>query len=360
VSDTRRSNRRRRGRTGRVVFGVAAVAAVGVAAAAGFGMPDRAADNSTRSSLPPKTAKVTKQTLVDTQNESGKLGHGDSRTLSGRGAGTLTEVPAVGATVQRGQAVYRADNSPVILLYGALPSYRNLATGDEGPDVRQLEQNLAAMGYTGFTVDEKFTASTAGAVKKWQGDLGLTKTGSVESGRVFYAIGAVRVNEHKAEVGDAAGGAILSYTNTTPVVTVDLDVEDQRLARSGAAVTVKLPDGKTVPATIGMVQTIIQPASGNTPAETKYRATIVPDDAKAFDGLDQMTVTVGFTAGKKENVLAVPVQALLALAEGGYGVQVVQDGATRIVAVKLGLFASGKVEVTGEGIAEGVVVGMPG
>ncbi|MFG2040760.1 peptidoglycan-binding protein [Dactylosporangium sp. NPDC048998] len=355
------SNRRRRGRAGRVVFGVAAVAAVGAAAAAGFGLPDRGSDAGTHSTLPPRTAEVTKQTLVDTQNEAGTLGHGDTRTVSGGrlGAGTLTEVPAVGATVQRGQALYRVDNTPVVLLYGALPSYRNLGVGDEGPDVRQLEENLAALGYTGFTVDDQYTAATATAVRKWQGDLGLTKTGTVESGRVAYATGAVRVRERKADVGDAAGGAILTYTGTAPVVTVDLDVSDQRLARAGAAVTVKLPDGRSVTGKITLVQTIIQPAQNNSPEETKYRATISPDDPKAFDGLDQMTVTVGFTAGKKENVLAVPVQALLALAEGGYGVQVVENNATRIVAVQLGLFAAGKVEVSGDGITEGTVVGMP-
>ncbi|GAA2352410.1 peptidoglycan-binding protein [Dactylosporangium salmoneum] len=354
------SDRRRRGRAGRVVFGVAAVAVAGAAAVAGFGLPDRDGSAATHSAPPPKTAKVTRQTLVDGQNEDGQLGHGDARTLTGRGQGTLTELPAVGATVQRGQAIYRVDNAPVVLLFGALPSYRNLTTGDEGPDVRQLEENLAALGYTGFTVDEKYSASTAAAVRKWQGDLGLTKTGSVESGRVFYAAGPVRVGEHKSEVGDPAGTAVLTYTNTAPVVTVDLDVADARLAKTGSAVTVKLPDGRSVPAKIALVQTVIQPASGNGPAATKYRATIGPDDPKAFDGLDQMTVTVGFTAGKKENVLAVPVQALLALAEGGYGVQVVENGATRVVAVELGLFASGKVEVSGDGIADGTVVGMPG
>jgi peptidoglycan hydrolase-like protein with peptidoglycan-binding domain len=355
------SNRRRRGRTGRVIFGVAAVAAVGVAAAAGFGLPERGSDAGTpKSSLPARTAQVSKQTLVDTENHDGTLGHGDSRTLNGRGAGTLTEVPAVGSTVQRGQALYRTDNTPVVLLYGAMPSYRNLTVGDEGPDVKQLEENLAALGYTGFTVDETYSSSTASAVKKWQDDLGLTKTGTVEAGRVVYATGPIRVDEHKAEAGDPSGGAILAYTSTTPVVTVDLDTADQRLAKSGTAVSVKLPDGRSVPAKISVVQTVIQPAAGNDPAETKYRLTINPDDAKAFDGLDQMTVTVTFTAGKRENVLAVPVQALLALAEGGYGVQVVENGATRVVAVELGLFAGGKVEVTGDGIAAGTVVGMPG
>ncbi|MEU7872655.1 peptidoglycan-binding protein [Dactylosporangium sp. NPDC049140] len=355
------SNRRRRGRAGRVIFGVAAVAAVGAAAAAGLGLPERGSGAGTpTSTLPAKTAQVSKQTLVDTENHDGKLGHGDSRTLSGRGAGTLTEVPAVGAVVQRGQALYRADNTPVVLLYGSMPSYRNLTVGDEGADVKQLEENLAALGYTGFTVDDKYSSSTASAVKKWQGDLGITKTGTVEAARIVYATGAVRVDEHKAEAGDPAGGAILAYTSTVPVVSVDLDPEDHRLAKSGAAVTVKLPDGKSVAGKIAVVQTVIQPAQGNTPAETKYRLSITPDDTKAFDGLDQMTVTVTFTAGKRENVLAVPVQALLALAEGGYGVQVVENGAAKVVAVKVGLFAGGKVEVTGDGISAGTVVGMPG
>jgi hypothetical protein len=68
---------------------------------------------------------------------------------------------------------------------------------------------------------------------------------------------------------------------------------------------------------------------------------------------------VAFTASKVENVLTVPVAALLALAEGGYGVQIVEGGTTKIVGVKTGLFAGGQVEVSGDGLAEGQVVGMP-
>nr|BFE65485.1 peptidoglycan-binding protein [Dactylosporangium thailandense] len=355
------SNRRRRGRTGRVIFGVAAVAAVGAAAAAGLGLPSGTHDaGAAKGALPAKTAQVTRQTLVDTESHDGKLGHGDSRTLTGRGAGTLTEVPAVGTVVQRGQALYRTDDTPVVLLYGSMPSYRALTVGAEGPDVRQLEENLAALGYTGFTVDDTYSSATASAVRKWQGDLGITKTGTVEPGRVVYSTGAVRVEEHKAEAGDPSGGAILAYTSTVPVVTVDLETSDVRLAKSGSAVTAKLPDGRSVTGKIAVVQTVIQPAQGNNAAQTKYRLTITPDDAKAFDGLDQMTVAVTFTAGRRENVLAVPVQALLALAEGGYGVQVVSGGTTRVVPVELGLFASGRVEVTGDGIDAGTVVGMPG
>jgi membrane fusion protein, multidrug efflux system len=70
-------------------------------------------------------------------------------------------------------------------------------------------------------------------------------------------------------------------------------------------------------------------------------------------------VTVTLTASSASDVLAVPVAALLALAEGGYGLEVVQDGVGRVVAVQTGVFADGKVEVSGDGVVEGAVVGVP-
>ncbi|WP_327008616.1 peptidoglycan-binding protein [Dactylosporangium sp. NBC_01737] len=353
------ANRRRRGRAGRVAVTVAVVAAVGAAAAAGLGLPDRGSEAGTGSTAAPKTTKVTRQTLVDTKTEDGKLGHGTTATVAGRLGGTLTELPAVGSTVQRGQSLYRVDNTPVVLLYGGLPAYRNLAPGVEGADVRQFEENLAALGYKGFTVDDEYTASTATAVKAWQGKLGLTKTGVVDLGRVVYAAGAVRVDEHKAAVGDPANGALLTCTGTGPVVTATLEVSEQRLATVGAAVTIKLPTGKTVPGKVVKVVTVITPAQNNNPAETNLEVTVTPDDAAAFAGFDQITVEVGFTASRKENVLTVPVSALLALAEGGYGLQVVDGGTSRVVAVELGMFAAGRVEVSGGGITEGMLVGVP-
>jgi hypothetical protein len=53
------------------------------------------------------------------------------------------------------------------------------------------------------------------------------------------------------------------------------------------------------------------------------------------------------------------VAALLALAEGGYGVEIVSGSTSRIVAVETGLFADGRVEVAGADLTEGMTVGMP-
>ncbi|TDB73226.1 efflux RND transporter periplasmic adaptor subunit [Micromonospora sp. KC723] len=359
--------RRRRGRLG---IAVAAVLVTGgaVAAAAGLGFvpalggDDRGGDGV--GPLPPATAQVSRQTLVDTQTEDGELGHGPATTVSARLAGTVTALPAPGSTVNRGQPICRIDNRPVVLLYGSLPAYRVLRTGVEGTDVEQFEQNLKALGYSGFTVDDEYSDSTASAVKKWQEDLGLPETGTVELGRVVYAAGAVRVDEQKAAVGDAVqpGTALLTHTGTARVVTVDLDVADQRLAKKGAPVKVKLPGGSTSGGKIGKTRTVVDASGGEggqEEPETKIEVTISLDDAKAMAGLGQAAVKVDFTASERKDVLTVPVAALLALAEGGYGVQVVEGAATRIVAVETGLFASGRVEVSGDGLTEGMTVGIP-
>jgi hypothetical protein len=63
-------------------------------------------------------------------------------------------------------------------------------------------------------------------------------------------------------------------------------------------------------------------------------------------------VTVHFV----KDVLVVPVGALLALAEGGYGVEIEQNGQRHLVAVKTGLFSNGQVEVSGPGLAAGAKV----
>jgi multidrug efflux pump subunit AcrA (membrane-fusion protein) len=150
-------------------------------------------------------------------------------------------------------------------------------------------------------------------------------------------------------------------SGTAKVVTVTLEVADQRLAVKGSQVTVKLPGGKTANGTITAVTTVITPASGNTEASTDLEVTVALADAdqKSIEGYDQATVDVTFTVSERRNVLAVPVAALLALAEGGYGVQVIDNGTTRIVPVETGLFSGGKVEITGEGLTEGMTVGMP-
>jgi membrane fusion protein, multidrug efflux system len=341
----------------RVALGLVAVLVVGggVVAAAGFDW-GRAPAADGQSELPAATATVTRQTLVDRIVVNGEVSFGGGTTVRGTLAGTVTALPPVGSAVRRGEGIYRVDDLPVVLLYGELPAYRVLAVGVEGADVELFERNLAALGYSGFTVDEEYTAATAAAVVDWQEDRGLPETGKVEPGRVHYASGPVRVDTLIAAPGDPAGGEVLTYTGSTRVVTVELDVAQQRLAVRGAAVTVTMPDGREVVGKVAAVSTVVTPAQGEgEAATTTLEVTVAVADQKALGG--QAGVRVAFTADQRPEVLTVPVGALLALAEGGYGVEVVRGRSTRIVPVETGLFADGRVEVSGSGLAEGMTVG---
>ncbi|MFF1707379.1 peptidoglycan-binding protein [Streptomyces sp. NPDC058252] len=363
-AEPHRSGRpKRRGR--QAVIAVGLLAAVGGAAAAGLGLagPDGSGDPA--AGLPPATADVTRQTLEDSQSEDGELGYGTASSATGRLPGTVTRLPDTGEKITRGETLYEVDGNPVTLLYGATPAYRDLKPGVEGADVEQLERNLKALGYGGFTVDDEYTDATADAVKAWQEDQGLEETGAVELGRVAFAPGAVRVDSLDAQVGAATGPGqkVLSYTGTAQVVGLELDTADQRLAKKGTKVAVELPDGTRVEGRVRDVTTVVDPGNGtDQEATTKVKVTVALDGAKAQKAARSYVlaaVHVFFTAGERKNVLTVPVAALVALPRGGFGVEVVRGSTTAYVPVVTGLFANGRVEITGKGITEGTRVGMP-
>jgi peptidoglycan hydrolase-like protein with peptidoglycan-binding domain len=316
--------------------------------------------------LPPATALVTRATLVETRSLPGELGYGELLPISAAGPGTLTWMAPAGTAVVRGETLFRVDEQPVVALYGEIPMYRPLAEGAEGSDVRQLQENLAEMGYT-VTDDGVYDATTATAVRAWQADLGLPETGALEPGQVIFLPGPVRIAGHSARIGDALrGNPILSYTGTEQFVSVQLGLADRDLAVAGQAVTVTVPGVGAVPGEIATVATVVTapasggvgPGGGSSAAEVRIEATITLADQETVGSLDAAPVEVAFTSEARPDVLTVPVAALLALAEGGYGVELVEEDTTRIVAVQTGLFAAGRVEVSGESIAEGVLVGV--
>jgi peptidoglycan hydrolase-like protein with peptidoglycan-binding domain len=361
-----------------LVGGTAVVLLGGVVAGLVLAFGSAAKEPAADSALPPATAKIVRTTLVETKRVPGTLGYGEAVPVSATGAGVLTWIAPVGSRVRRGEPLFKMDERAVVALYGSLPLYRTLSPGTSGRDVRQLERNLAALGYTGYTVDDTYSSDTATAVRRWQADLGLPKTGTVELGRVVFTPGPIRIAGHGARVGDTIGresgeGAVpvLSYTGTTRLVSVELKVANRPLAAKGRTVTVTVPGRRPVRGRIAQVGTAITaqgaaPGEGTTPESTNaptteavFEVTVTIPDQKGLGALDAAPVDVDFVSSKRERVLAVPVVALLALPKGGFGVEVVDGARTRIVPVRTGMFAAGQVEVSGKGIAPGVRVGVP-
>jgi peptidoglycan hydrolase-like protein with peptidoglycan-binding domain len=362
---------RRRGRI--VVAGVLLVVLAGAGVGGYLLLADRSSSTDATTAKAVTAAAISRTNLVDTEQEDGSLGYDDQQTLRSGVRGVLTALPDEGATVSRGQTLYRVDDKPVTLWYGTLPLYRPLADGvDDGPDVKQLEENLDALGYgEGLTVDDHFSSVTTDAVKAWQADRGLEETGKVDATQVVFVGHAVRVGEHKASVGDQvnAGAPVAAMSSTTRVATVELAADSASIAHVGDKVDIELPSGRTVKGTItkvGKVATTPSPTSGGSGSggssdEATITVTIRVDNPRGTGDLDQTPVKVDFVKERKRDVLAVPVTALVALAEGGYAVEVSDPttNTTHLVKVTTGLFAGGQVEVTGAGLHQGQRVVVP-
>jgi peptidoglycan hydrolase-like protein with peptidoglycan-binding domain len=336
----------------RRTIAAAVVLTAGIAAGVALATARGSAGEAPAAGDPEPTVPVTRTDLVETQQVDGTLGYaGSAPVVAGRGA-MVTWLPQPGDAITRGEHLYDLDNEPVPLLYGRLPFWRELAPGvADGPDVRILEKNLRALGYgRGMTVDDSYTAATAATVRRWQKDRGVRRTGRVAVGDAVVLPGPVRVSEVKATVGTRAAGQVLTVTGTTKQVRVDLPAARSALAVKNGTVTVGLPDGKSAAGKITAVGTV-QPV---------LPVTVALDDPAVTGALDGAPVTVTFQGTRHEGVLAVPVNALLALAEGGFGVQTVAgDGTKTIVPVELGAFANGKVAVRGSGLAAGTKVTVP-
>jgi len=357
---------RRRRRVRWVVAGVAVLAVLGVGTAVTITrISASAATSDERGPAAARTEEVVETDLAERETVTGSLGYGAEQKMTGRRPGTITELPATGAVLDRGATVYEVDVAPVVLFFGAIPLYRDVGPGvTDGPDVRLVEENLAALGFGGFGApNEKFTSATESAIKRWQQAHKLAETGILPMTEVLVAPGPVRVGTVTAQLGGDGAGEVLSYTSTTRSVSVDLTDEQKHLAAAGTKVTLTI-NGQRIPGTVTALAPKDEsgggsgdggpPGSGG--SEATGTATVAIDDLAAIGDLDSGSVDVEFTTGARTGVLAVPVGALLALAEGGYAVEVVDDGKRRLVPVETGLFADGLVEVTGDGLAAGMSV----
>jgi hypothetical protein len=328
-------------------------------------------DNNTATS----TQTVTKRSLSETTSVNGTLGYAGSYTVLGQLHGTITALPEPGRVIGQGQVLYQVDGYPVVLLYGSTPAYRTLAEGATsadvtGKDVAELNHDLVALGYVNRSgVDaawNEFNWATKAGVEKLQDHLGVDQTGELELGWVVFLPTAARVATVHATRGGPAGGPIMTATSTARQVSVYLDAGLQAQIHKGDTVTITLPDNSTTPGVVSSVGTVASTPSSSGSSGSNTTPTIpvqiTPTRPADTGRLDQAPVQVAITTRTVHNVLAVPVNALLALSGGGYAVEVANgDGTHHLVSVSLGLFddAAGLVQVTGSGLAVGQHVVVP-
>jgi hypothetical protein len=301
---------------------------------------------------------------------SGKPSGSGSPSGSGQPPALFTSVPTIGQVIHQGQALYAVNGTPAILLYGSTPAWRTLSQGVTGPDVAQLNADLVALrDATTAQIDpssDYYSAATA--VKHLQANLGVTQTGSLNLGQVTFLPTTVRVTSVSATVGGTvAGGTVLTGTSTTRQVTATLAASRRSQVRVGDKVIINLPDGQSTGGTVASVGTIAtSPPSGTSGSATLSPPTVQLEislaDPEATGSVDQAPVTIAVTTATVQDVLAVPVAALITTPDGHPAVETqTNSGITKTVAVTLGLFDdnNGLIQVSGPGLTAGKKIARP-
>jgi peptidoglycan hydrolase-like protein with peptidoglycan-binding domain len=320
---------------------------------------------------PPSTATVVRTNLATTVLTEGTLGYAPTQPIVNQITGTYTWLPAAGSRIRAGRPLYRVDNLPVVLMRGGTPAWRPFALGmTDGPDVRELQANLIALGYAAGLLTAptgQFDLDTLYAVERWQLANGYPETGEIDLGRVVFLPSAILVGAQSTAPGQAATPGQQPYQASTDRRTVTVPLNPNLPSvHVGEAISIVLPSSATTPGTaVSIGPAPAAPSSGgsngNSTGTTSTSATDVltvrPDRPGATGTGGGVPVQVSLATQSVSGVLAVPVTALLALAGGGYGVEIVTgQGTDRLVGVQTGIFAGGQVAITGPGIAAGTKV----
>lgn len=312
---------------------------------------------------PVGTATVVRTDLATTVLTSGTLGYEPARPVINQLAGTYTRLPTSGHLIGRGGALFRVDDQPVVLLIGRTPAWRPFGPGmTAGPDVRELQANLIALGYASGLLSAptgQYDLATDDAVQRWQAAAGYPVTGQIAVGQVAFLPGPVLVGALNVAPGQQAAPGTQPYLATMPIREVTVPVTPiMPPVAVGERVSIVLPTQTRTPGTVTAIGPAPAPASGSAGAgQASSVLTVVPLHPKATGTGTAVPVQISLTVQSVRDVLAVPVSALVALEGGGYAVEIVPPtGRHRLTRVATGIFAGGMVQVSGAGLAPGTKV----
>ena len=176
----------------------------------------------------------------------------------------------------------------------------------------------------------------------------------------MFLPGPARVTNQLATSGSSVGpgSAVLGISLSPKVVRLDLPADEQGLLAAGNAVTVEMPDFTKVSATVLSVSKIATKEGYGT---ATFDVMVELDNPAPAAGLDEAPVQVIVVSDSVQDVMAVPVSALVALLEGGVAVEVdLGEGLTKLVPVEVAFFgANSMIQVTSGTLQAGDRVVVP-
>jgi uncharacterized protein YwbE len=401
-----RLTRRRRVLLG-VGVGAALLSVGGLIGAAFVKSPAQLAADTAAPPSTVTTAKVTSQDLTSSVAMRGVVYPSTQYDVSASGSAAQLYISKLdvraGSTVVNGEVLAEIDGAPMFVLTGSVPAWRDLAAGDTGPDVAELQAALAALGYgDGGDTAGSFGVGTQDAVTAFYAHIGYpvpTAAGQSAGGQSAGAAGGPQVPQGDVVflpslpstviavdgvVGQQAGSPFLTLSargelaltgELPPAYASQLKtglkvkVQDQATGLSAtgtvAAVgtaTQTLPTGTTVniggsgsPGSSGSSGSSgnsgssgQSAGSGGSSGSSLFVPVTVRPSAPLPAALNGQNVLVTVLTGQTEGaVLTVPVAAIVTTAAGDSFVTVVAAGGRQTrVPVTPGMSDNGYVQVT--------------
>jgi hypothetical protein len=404
-----RQQRHARPRLGLVALGVCLVAIGAVLASVVIRGGKRAVP---AKAVPLSTTTVDQGDLVETRRYHGVLGYPSRGSVSLSGSGTVTSLPRDGQILSEGTSVAGVDDRAIGALFGRTSLYRTLRsanpagaelaaqvaqanllaaqatlsqatrsskagrassavhqasviqaqvgvdeardrldtaqqalrqaqTPQQGPDVALVAADMTKLGYYHGS-GSSWNAELEDAVRTWQEHIGATPTGEIDPNDVLVVKGPARVSEVRGQLGSAPAAVTFSLDSLARRATFKIHNGAPGALAPGRHVTLSAA-GDIATGRVMRVETSHQIAT----------VQVAIDRSSRLDRVGSSQVSMTVTIADRHNVLTVPTQALLALASGGYALQL---PAGRLLAVRTGIVQAGDIEISGPGVHAGLRV----
>jgi peptidoglycan hydrolase-like protein with peptidoglycan-binding domain len=289
-------------------------------------------------------------------------------TNPGGGGLVVTGVDVrLGQQIHSGQVLAEVSGRPVYVLTGPYPLWRDLAPGESGKDVGELQAALAHLGYgSGADSYGYFGPGTEAALEAFYAGIGYPppeKPGTSSAKKPadvaylpmseawFVPRLPATVRTVSASTGQAVRSSFLTITSGGLQLTGDLDPSDESLVKAGMKAAVYSDvTGYTGTGRIAGVGAEVSASTGNGGA-AYIPLQVAPDKAwpESLNGQNVQVTITAVTTGTP--VTAVPVAALSYDASGQATVLAEEDGVERRIAVRVGMSADGFVAVRPAGAA---------
>lgn len=275
-----------------------------------------------------------------------------TRTLFAGSDGIVTSVlHEAGALVGAGDVLATIDLGPVVIAEGAVPMFRALQRGVEGPDVAQLQELLRTKGFLDGPADGAFGPVTEAAVKRWQRSIGARDDGIVDPGALLFVAGLSVRLEVLPSVGAriATGGDLVRVLGERPAFVATIGASQRAELATGMTVVIGGPEGETWPGELGPFE--LQP-------DGRYSASLSGElcghacDGIAVAGETALSGSVELVP-KTEGVV-VPTSALVEQPSGDLAVTLADGGNAE---VRILAEADGFAVV--EGLEPGTIIVLP-